>query len=72
MAGERSSYANPSNHETSWAGSLDGRGAGDRDEPYNGFQRYYFSDLQWAKLLILKRKLEEGAFREDTTALHMS
>ncbi len=65
MNGERPPYANPGNPETGWTGSLDGKGAGDRDEPYNGFQRYYFTDLHWAKLTILKRKVDEGEFADD-------
>ena len=57
------------------AGSLDGTGAGDHDLPYR-FSRpragitYPFSTRQYARLLILRSRVEAGLAGVDDRGLH--
>jgi hypothetical protein len=39
-------------------GSLDG--AGDHDRPYSGIQREHFSAWEWARLLVLRGRIQDA------------
>ena len=55
------------------SGSLDGRGAGDHDQPFAGFRAYQFSTRQLARLLlrrgeVLDARLGVGRWAQDLGA----
>ena len=55
------------------SGSLDGRGAGDHDQPFAGFRPYQFSTRQLAQLLlrrsdVLDARLGLGRWAQDLGA----
>jgi hypothetical protein len=59
------------------AGTLDGSGAGDHDQPFRfgrlptSLAPYPFSTRQYARLLVLRSRVEAGqAGRGDTRAAH--
>jgi hypothetical protein len=61
---------NPIQAGTIAAGSLDGTGAGDHDIPYRFFRPratvpYPFSTRQYARLLILRSRVEAGLLGPD-------
>jgi hypothetical protein len=61
---------NPIQAGTIAAGSLDGTGAGDHDLPYRFFRPrssvpYPFSTRQYARLLILRSRVEAGLLGAD-------
>jgi hypothetical protein len=53
------------------AGSLDGHGAGDHDQPYRfGYQPtlsapYPFNTRQYGRLLVLRGRIQDGLFGAD-------
>jgi hypothetical protein len=64
----------PSPEPPTAAGSLDGRGAGDHDQPYRFGRRptasvpYPFSTRQYARLLALRSRVEAGLAGADDLA----
>ena len=68
---------NPSTHkDLGSAGSLDGSGAADHDQPYRfgrrprGSAPYPFSTREYARLLVLRGRVRDGEFAADMTAEH--
>ncbi|HEY8477415.1 MAG TPA: hypothetical protein VIN09_11175, partial [Chloroflexota bacterium] len=56
------------------AGSLDGQGAADHDEPYHGFNRQAFTLWEYARLLVLRGQVQDarawgGRFHDDLPPL---
>jgi hypothetical protein len=61
--------------DSSPRGSLDGAGAGDHDEPFEGFRPYQFSTRQFARLLrlrsdLLDARLGHGRWAADLAGSH--
>jgi hypothetical protein len=66
--------ANAGSPFSATGGTKDGRGAGDRDQPFDGFRPDLFSTRQLARLLLLRgetldAKLGLGRFVEDAPAV---
>jgi hypothetical protein len=63
----------PSTNDGSTPGSLDGDGAGDHDQPFNGYRPYQFGTRQIARLLglrgvFLEARLGNGPWAQDLAA----
>lgn len=41
-------------------GTKDGQGAGDNDRPYPGFSRYQFTYQEYARLLLLRGRIQDA------------
>ena len=70
---------NPSVHNSfSSAGSLDGSGTADHDQPYRFGRRptanatYPFSIREYAHLLVLRGRVWDGEFAADMVAEHVA
>jgi hypothetical protein len=57
-------------HQPDRSGSQDGTGAGDHDQPFNGFRAYQFNTHELARMLqlrseLLEAKLGRGRWSDD-------